>query len=306
MNLRKSTRVLLAAGWLIGCLSGMALAADPAKKTENGPKRQDGGYLRVARDEKKRPTALETAVVRFVPADPGKKTPVVDLVAAVHVAEPSFYDQLNKEFEQYDVVLYEMVAPEGTKPSKDGRGSDSPISAVQNGLTDLLELEFQLKGIDYSRKNFIHADMSPDEFSRSMRERDESLLSIVIRMMGYAVAQEASRDPKASGPADFDLLAALLDDNRALALKRVMAQQFEDMGSMTEVIDGPKGSTLISQRNKKVMESLQRQIDAGKKKIAIFYGAGHMADMAKRLEADFGLARQNTRWLKAWDLEGKR
>ena len=284
----------------------MTLAADPTKKVDN-ERKQDVRYLRVARDKQQRPTALEAAVVRFAPADAQKTTPVVDLVAAVHVAEPSFYDQLNKEFEHYDVVLYEMVAPEGTKPSKDGGGSDSPVSAVQNGLTDLLELEFQLKGVDYTRKNFVHADMSPDEFARSMRERDESVLSMVIRMMGYAVAQEASRDPKkTSGPADFDLLAALLDNNRALALKRVMAQQFEEMGDMTAVIDGPTGSTLISQRNKKVTEALRRQIDAGKKKIAIFYGAGHMADLEKRLQADFGLARQNTRWLKAWDLEGKR
>jgi len=36
---------------------------------------------------------------------------------------------------------------------------------------------------------------------------------------------------------------------------------------------------------------LQKEIAAGKKKIAIFYGAGHMPDFLKKLHDEFGLAR---------------
>jgi len=39
----------------------------------------------------------------------------------------------------------------------------------------------------------------------------------------------------------------------------------------------------------------------GKKKIAIFYGAAHMTDMSKRLEA-MGFSPVSTRWNLAWDL----
>jgi hypothetical protein len=99
---------------------------------------------------------------------------------------------------------------------------------------------------------------------------------------------------------------ALFDKNRAMALKRVMAEQFEQLGGMLEVIDGPKGSTLISDRNKRALDVLRQQTDGGKKKLAIFYGAGHMPDMEKRLHDDFGLRKVETRWLKAWDLVGKR
>ena len=42
---------------------------------------------------------------------------------------------------------------------------------------------------------------------------------------------------------------------------------------------------------------------AGKKKIAIFYGAGHMTDIEKHLEADFHLERSADQWLTAWKLE---
>ena len=301
-------RKLVSVGLRLACLlvcSPVILQAADTKDADTKNKADKGThYLRVARDEKGKPTALEAAIVRFAPADRSKATPMVDLVAAVHIAEPSFFDQLNKEFKGYDAVLYELIAPEGAKPPKDGApASGNPVSAVQNAMTQMLELEFQLKGIDYNAKNFVHADLSPEEFRRSMRDRDESVASIFLRMMGYAMAQQGNQS---GGTSDADLLMALFDKNRSLALKRVMAEQFEQLGGMLRVLDGPKGSTLISDRNKKALDVLRQQVDAGKKKMAIFYGAGHMPDMEKRLADDFGLRKVETRWLKAWDLVGKR
>ena len=55
-------------------------------------------------------------------------------------------------------------------PRPGDSGSNHPISLLQNGMKDLLELEFQLKGIDYTRKNMVHADMSPDQFAESMQQ----------------------------------------------------------------------------------------------------------------------------------------
>lgn len=277
---RRILFVVAGMAWLSWC----CLSASRAGETESTPKAEakpEVRYLRVARDAKGRPTALEAAVARFRPAE-GKTGPAVDLVSAVHVADASFYDRLNKAFRHYDAVLYELVAPKDAKPPKDAAGaSGNPVSAIQTGMTQLLELEFQLEGVDYDRDNFVHADLSPEEFSRSMQERDESVLSIMLRMMGYALAQQGASSGKTS---DGDLLLALLDKNRAMALKRIMAEQFEQLGGMTAVLDGPKGSTLISERNKRAMEVLREEIAAGKKTIAIFYGAGHMPDMENALK----------------------
>lgn len=286
---RKTLLVVVGACWLT-LASGVA-QADQQKA--------DSEYLRVARDGQGRPLALETAVVHFAPADIARPGLTVDLVAAVHIAEPEYYDLLNERFARYDVVLYELVAPEDTKPTNTDAGSGNPVSAVQKGMTELLELEFQLEGIDYNRDNFVHADMSPEEFRRSMRDRDESHLAIFLRMMGYAMAQQS----KASGgPGDADLLLALLAKNRAMALKRLLAEQFEQLGGMARMLDGPNGSTLISRRNQVVMEVLGQEIGAGKK-IAIFYGAGHMDDIERRLEEEFGLVRADREWLTAWRLD---
>ncbi|NQU25293.1 MAG: hypothetical protein HQ567_28750 [Candidatus Nealsonbacteria bacterium] len=277
-------------------------AAEKAEETKGTKKaEQKPSFLRLARIGEKAPTALEVAIVRLRPTDKSKKGPVVDLIGAVHVAEQSYYRQLNKEFEKYDVVLYELVAPEGTRvPKGGGGGSGSPVSALQGGMKNMLELSFQLEEIDYTRKNMVHADMSPEQFSEKMRERGESVLSMFLRMMGYALAKQ---NKAGGGSSDMQLLMALFDKNRALALKRVMAEQMEDMEGMLSGLEGPDGSTIISERNKVALEVLRKQIAAGKQKIAIFYGAGHMLDFQKRLADQFGMAPVNTRWLVAWNLK---
>jgi hypothetical protein len=48
---------------------------------------------------------------------------------------------------------------------------------------------------------------------------------------------------------------------------------------------------------------LRKELAAGKSKIAIFYGAGHMPDLQKRLRDDFGMKPVGTRWLAAWNLQ---
>jgi hypothetical protein len=259
-------------------------------------------YLRVVHDAQERTIGLETAVVSFGPAAAPAADLQVDLVAAVHIADKKYYQELNKRFEGYDAVLYELVAPEGTRIPKGGRkdqGAGNMLSAVQLGMKDLLELEFQLDQVDYTRKNLIHADLSPDEFLKSMQDRKEGFTDIFARLLAYALAKEA----QGGDGGDMQLLMALFDKDRSLALKRVMADQFQEMEGMTAVLDGPNGSTLIARRNERAMEVLKKQIAAGTKKIAIFYGAGHMADMEKRLRTDFALKPKETQWLRAWDMK---
>ena len=161
---------------------------------------------------------------------------------------------------------------------------------LQNGMKDMLELEHQLHQIDYHKDNFVHADMSPEDFSKSMETRGESMWTMVFRMMGQQLAQQNKRPDRAP---DTDLFLACSDKNRALSLKRVMAEQFEDLEGAMGAFEGPGGSTLITERNKVALKVLGEQVAAGKKKIGIFYGAGHMPDMEERLTNDFGVRRDS-------------
>jgi hypothetical protein len=258
-------------------------------------------FLRVVRDDQKVPQALETSVVRYVGKSGKYAGATVDLIGAVHVGEKSYYEALNKRFETYEVLLYELVADKGTKiPKGGGKGRSShPLGMMQEGMTDVLGLVHQLRHVDYTKKNFVHADMSPDEFSKKMDERGESWMSMMFRMMGQGMAMQAS---KPNERPELEMLMAFFDSNKELKLKRALAKQFEDMDVMMAAFEGEEGSTIITERNKAALKVLEDQLKAGKKNIGIFYGAGHLPDMDERLRDEFGLERQPPEWLTAWDM----
>ncbi len=274
-----------------------AKTAADAKTPKSAVKKPDPKFVRLVLDKAGDPQAMETAVVHYVPAKEGDRPGLsVDLVAAVHVGEKSYYDKLNTLFEGYDALLYELVADKNVVPQP-GQKARSVVSSIQVGLKSMLDLEFQLDCVDYSKKNFVHADMTPDEMAKSMKERNESLLTIMIRMMGAGMAQNGAQNTS-----EIDLIMALLDKNRAVQMKRFMATQMDDMDGLTAALAGPKGSTLITERNKAALKVLTDEIKSGKKKIAIFYGGGHLVDMEQRLFNEFGLKRDGEQWLEAWNL----
>lgn len=312
--MRQTLLLTVMAGMLPALLAGRTLAEDdpPAAAAAATEARPDAEacpdaeeatkFLRVVRDARQRPTALETAVTRY--ASPAGQAPAVevDLIGAVHVGDAAYYRQLNELFQRYEVVLYELVAPPGTRISPDQpRANQHPVTFVQQMLKNVLNLEFQLDAIDYTRENLVHADMSPAEFAQSMKDRGETFLSLFIRLMMDAMAAQSNAGGKRA-PSDIELLVALMAKDRALRLKRVMADQFENLESQLSSLNGPQGSTLITERNKKALEVLRQQLDAGKTRVGIFYGAGHLSDMEERLVQDFGLRKVHQQWLTAWQI----
>ncbi|MBN8627685.1 MAG: hypothetical protein J0M17_19580 [Planctomycetes bacterium] len=271
-------------------------SAKPA--AEESAKQQ---FMRIVRDAKQTPVSLDTAIVRYV-AEGGKYDgAVVDLIGAVHIGDQRYYRKLNKQFTEYDALLYELLAPKGHRvPKGGGGGSGHPIGLMQEGMTEALGLAYQLEEIDYTKKNFVHADMTPDEFSAKMKEKGESWTGMMFRAMGQGLAMQA----QGKGPVgtEVEMLFALFDKNRELKLKRALAKQFEDMDDMMGAFEGEDGSTIITERNKAAFKVLAEQLAEGKKKIGVFYGAGHLDDMDKRLLEEFGLKRESTQWLTAWDM----
>lgn len=225
----------------------------------------------------------------------------VTLVAAVHVADAAYYQSLQKRFESFDAVLYEMVKPTDL-PVTAELTSDSPISMLQGGMKRLLDLEFQLEAIDYTRPNFVHADMDPDTFFEQQNRQGESILGLMLR----GILEEQNRksaEEKGLGEG-LALLMALMSDDSAHALKFMFAKQLSDVESLLEGIDqGPdgEGSVLVSGRNQVVMRVLGEQLARHPRRLAIFYGAGHMSDMEKRLLA-IGFRPVRKKWITAWDI----
>jgi len=278
------SRILLAAALWLTPAMGLAQSIE--------------GFVRLAEGADGKPASLDIAVAGFEHTGGAR----VDLLGAVHVGDPSYFQALQRRFTDYDKVLFELVGePEALTAPREARGGGalSLIGMMQGGMKDALGLSYQLDEIDYSAANFVHADLTAQEFQDSMRSRNESFVGMLFRAWVLGMAGQSSVRP---GEAEADLLKILFADDRQLALKRMLATQLAEQTDVLEMLSGEDGSTLIEVRNQRALDVLREQLDQGHDRIAIFYGAGHLPDLAERLEADFGMRRVSSEWLPAWDL----
>ena len=171
----------------------------------------------------------------------------------------------------------------------------------------VLALDSQTDHIDYTKKNFVHADMSPDEMARAIGKRGDDALTIALSVTADLMRQQNRRlqmlEKRPTGAAGaVDPLEWLLDPSGPLDLKRLLAEQLASSVGPHYSLGPTLEMILIEDRNKAALKVFQKELAKGKKRIAIFYGAGHMPDFERRLVSDFGLKRNGTRWLTAWDL----
>lgn len=305
-------RGLLISALILPC--GAALA-DDAPKAAKPMDPSAGKFIRVLRDDDKKPVALQTATTRYAVMR-GDGELVVDLIGVVHVGDKKYYRQLNKQFEQYDVLLYELVAsPEDRVPMKNRR-NDNPLAMLHQLMNVALDLDSQMAHIDYTKKNFVHADMSPEEMAKAMRERGDDRMTLMLSIAADFLRQQnlqrlkeekQQEDPDTEPPKEFDfteMLELLTDPSGPVKLKQMMAEQFAQ-GDPAGGLGKTVGQILITDRNKAAMKVFQKELAKGKKRIGIFYGAAHMPDFEKRLKEDFGLRRKGVTWQTAWDMKAK-
>ena len=261
-------------------------------------------FIRITKDAKGQPKTMQTAIVRYVPKT-GKNKIVVDLVSVVHIGERKYFWNLNDKLSKYEAVLYELVAPEGTKVPQGGPKNDSPVAMLQKMITGLLLLDFQLEHVDYTGKNFIHADLSPTEMAKKMKERGDDGLTVALGVIADMLRQQNKMALKKGKQADNfglgnDPLALLTDPSGPCKIKRMMARQMADMEN--NGVGKTLTTILIDDRNAACMKVLQKELVKGTKHFAIFYGAAHMPDFERRLIQDFGMRKQSVEWMDAWDL----
>jgi hypothetical protein len=267
----------------------IAVAQEPGDGPEQVPsdfvrfvKVADGGHL-------------DTAITTYRKGDVE-----VVLFGAVHIADAACYATLNDRFTQCEVLLYELVGPADHRPKKDDERGFNPLSLLQQGLKNSLELTFQLDEIDYQAPNFVHADMTPEEFQQSMEERGESLLSIMWNMMASGMQMQAEKlaSEEAEPTPAIDLVKAFRSGEGRHTMRMAFAEQLEQVEIMAA---GGKGSTLLEGRNEKCLEVLQRELAAGRKRLGIYYGAAHLPHLEQRLVNDLGFKKTAHEWLPAWD-----
>lgn len=251
---------------------------------------------------------LETAIVTYE----GKGGEEVELISAVHVADASYYADLEKQFGRYDSLLYEMVKPKGAKPPAPGRRSlgesSSIVSKFQRFMRDTLELDFQLDAIDYRAKNFVHADLDIETYQQLTSERGESIVQLMFKLAMSSHLSQKDGKSKSDPLIGMKMLAAFWMPDSARALKYLLAKELQHMEEiMAGLGAGPdgEGSVLLIGRNKQLVRVLRDRLKMGDKKIGVFFGGAHLSDVEKRIFAEIGLRRTGVRWVKAWEIRRK-
>ena len=257
-------------------------------------------FLRVSKPEGQRTAvSYDTAIAKFVNDD----GVVVHLIGVIHIGDKEYYEELNEIFKRYDAVLYELVAEEGARPERgaaSSRENQSILSAFQSGMGNALGLDFQLDHIDYHASNMIHADLSPEEFARRAAERGD-----LMQMFYRAILQSARGGQEARNNElrlQGRLLGSLFASDPSLSLRRLLAEEMTNQLDDAGWIIGGEGSAIITDRNNAALDVLRREMQSGKRKIAIFYGAAHLPEFAKSLERDFQMRKTGIEWIIAWDL----
>jgi hypothetical protein len=177
------------------------------------------------------------------------------------------------------------------------------VSMFQTFLKDVLELDFQLDAIDYTKPNFVHADLDAETFAKMQEERGESIMGLMLSQMMRELAKEFEGGGKNQGPQMglMELVEAFQSPDRARQFKLILGRNFNNV---EEQMAGFNGSVLTTERNKKALSVLKDTIAKGKKDIAVFYGAAHMNDLEARL-ALMGFKRTGIEWRTAWDMRTK-
>lgn len=244
---------------------------------------------------------FQTAIVKFHNATTGVD---VSLVAAVHVADKAYFQSLNDRFAHYDAVLFEMVKPEGsempTPEQMKNRKPSSWVGSVQGGIKNMLDLAYQLEEVDYTKDNFIHADLTAERFEELQHERGESILGTMLK--GSMQELLSGDSMNISDTTGMELMAALIAPDRPRQLKLILSDQIARSDKMIEKMEGKEGTVLLTERNKAAISALHEQIKAGKKNLAIFYGAAHLKLMAGMLEGEGYKQVGEPEWLVAWDM----
>jgi hypothetical protein len=276
-------------------------------------------YTRVAKPDTNT-VQLQIALRKFIPAQNGG--PAIWLAGVMHVGDPEYYHALQRFLDAQTLVLYEGINPDAQTHSVHDATAASTNAAVPGGpqsgtnadysmqstLARSLGLVFQLEAIDYDRTNFLNSDLSILQIERIM----------------------ATPGQKGETNASFDVLLQIMDGSSFLGSLFKIGLQFiadspqlqavakltliEAVGRFKGDLSGVQGlppdwkqliKVLIDARNQNLLADLNAEIKkipaAGS--IAVFYGAGHMGDMEKRVTDDLHYRPADEIWLSAFSVD---
>ncbi len=307
--------------WFFGFRAALVLALiafGPVAQADEIPAPQP--YTRITKPDTNT-VQLQIALRKFVPAT--GEGPSVWMAAVMHLGEPAYYDALQKFLDSQTVVLYEGVNAETHPHRLPHVASLSPTSSeshavkqlgtnaqysLQSDLAHSLGLVFQLDAIDYDRSNFFNSDLSIAQIQRILTES----------------ASTGGVNPT------FGVLLALMDGSSFMGSIVKVGLQFlagnpsmqamvnlagidavgNLRGDLSEIQGVPEDwqqliKVLVKTRNQNLLDDLAAELKQvpTSGSFAVFYGAGHMDDLEKRVIGDLHYRPADEIWLNAFSVD---
>ncbi len=270
---------------------------------------------------------LQVAARKLVPTN--GSGPVIWLTGASHIGETNYYQQLQQHLDAQKLVLFEGIhagrksspatnaAPAESKPpAAQAAAQPGERTSLQADLAKSLGLVFQLQAVDYTRAHFRNSDLSVQQLRELMdkdeepatpespkeKRKNEALEGLLKAMEGNSFLGTLLKagfklvgdNPKLQAMAKLALIEALGNIRGDLSRMRSLP---EDMQRLLEV--------LIQSRNDEVLKDLRNELKCPEPaaSISIFYGAGHMEDLERRIRREFGYRADSDLWLPAFTVD---
>lgn len=314
---------LVAVIWALG--TGLPVGAQSA--TTNPP---PAGLARYAAEPYMRVTngatgavELQVAVRKLVPTH--GSGPIIWLSGASHIGETNYYRELQKHLDAQALVLFEGIhagkpsltnATTAKAPPAEPPAKSAERTTLQKDLAESLGLVFQLEAISYHGTNFRNSDLSVNALKELMDKDDEPAAPDSPREKRKNEAFDTLLKAMEGGSLFGNLLKAgfkLVGGNPKLQAMTKLAL-IEALGSIRGDLSRMKSlpedvqrlmEVLIQSRNDAVLKDLRTELKRPRPpaSISIFYGAGHMDDLERRICREFGYRPAGDLWLPAFSVD---
>jgi hypothetical protein len=238
------------------------------------------------------PGCFETCVRVYV----GPENEHVALVATVHKAQRSYYQELAKQLAPYPRVLYEDLRGSRRLFAKDKAPISKQLSTARWTTQQQL---FKAQG--RSKKGWRPADLPLEDVLRHLKavnitspektwsgpDNSTTNRRELFHLLGLSLVQiqTGSSAPELLPRGLYKLSAADFISRRPWSVENA------DYG-------------LIYRRNDFVLRELIKELEQGHKRVALLYGAAHCFDLQDRLlERGFKLHTES--WIEDWNLNSK-
>jgi hypothetical protein len=307
-------------GWLVGMAFVLAVAGCATQRPAPVPLGPPKPILRIE-EGTNGTVALQVAVRELVPLR--RKDPVIRLVGVTHLGTKEYYAGLQELLDREALVLFEGVGA----TNKEFLSTKEEGYSLQPALAKALGLRFQLQAINYAGSNFVNSDLTMEELARVMAGNPKEGGAGTSGTGGSeggdaALGELMSVMDGSSWAGVFVKFGVAFIETSPKLRATVKLVLIETLGAMEGDLGDAQGlppsmrrlmEVLIRERNSAVIRDTAKAVARSRASrrdrlgsVAIFYGAGHLADLEKRLCAELGYRPGADEWRTAFDVNPRK